>query len=516
MNLSLTTYLDKLRACFLGKNIGGTLGAPFESRQGAVDLDYYTHDLTQGVLPNDDLDLQLVFLNAAEKFGVGVNSEILGNYWTSFIVPDWSEYGIGKRNMRAGLLPPLSGRYHNPYGESNGCWIRSEIWAALAPGHPEIAVRYAWEDGSIDHFGDGIYAEMFTAAIESAAFVESDMEKLIDIALTYIPQDCKVAQAVAYIRACAKEQQTDWKAARKKFLMKFPSSFGLYPADGQEMDPDVPLTDHRCDAPTGIGLMLLGHYYGQGDFSRALCIAAGCCDDADCTAGTLGALYGILYGTSGIDQKWVDPIGDEIKTLSVDRSKAGIPQTVTELIQRVARLMPSFVSRYIDIAPDGTLSIQADPAGMNAPRRPTAFGAYSGSEALRTQSSAPYWTGCPADCYALKRATATVEFFMQTQTLDIREGEPWTFTLRADPFPIPFADHADWYTVVLHVPTEWEVPQGRTMALETAQSYIERTEHTFTVIPHDLKEATYHIVVELRQNAGPGRAYFPYTLFHTC
>ena len=68
MQLTYKEYRDKVRACWLGKNIGGTLGAPFEGFRGVYDVSYYTHDLSSGVLPNDDLDLQLVWLNAAERY----------------------------------------------------------------------------------------------------------------------------------------------------------------------------------------------------------------------------------------------------------------------------------------------------------------------------------------------------------------------------------------------------------------------------------------------------------------
>ena len=60
MNISFETYKDKVRGCWLGKNIGGTLGAPLECIRGVYDVDYYLHDLNLGVLPNDDLDLQLI------------------------------------------------------------------------------------------------------------------------------------------------------------------------------------------------------------------------------------------------------------------------------------------------------------------------------------------------------------------------------------------------------------------------------------------------------------------------
>ena len=53
--ISKSEYLNKVRGCWLGKNIGGTLGAPFESVRTAADIDFYTHDLSLGALPNDDL-----------------------------------------------------------------------------------------------------------------------------------------------------------------------------------------------------------------------------------------------------------------------------------------------------------------------------------------------------------------------------------------------------------------------------------------------------------------------------
>ena len=176
-------YYDKVRGCWLGKNIGGTLGAPFEASREVHDVEFYTHDIAKGVLPNDDLDLQLIWLNAAEKYGPAVDSKILSEYWISCIVPNWAEYGVSKSNLRMGIAPPFSGSLNNAFKDSNGAWIRSEIWACLAPGHPEIAVRYAYEDACVDHADEGIYAEVFTAALESAAFVESGLYELIEIGL---------------------------------------------------------------------------------------------------------------------------------------------------------------------------------------------------------------------------------------------------------------------------------------------------------------------------------------------
>jgi hypothetical protein len=113
--MNIHDYRDKVLGCWLGKNIGGTLGAPFECKRGVFPVEFYTQDTHGEPLPNDDLDLQLVWLNAVEKYSRSVNSSILGEYWLMYIVPNWGEYGAGKNNLTAGLLPPLSGYVNNVF-----------------------------------------------------------------------------------------------------------------------------------------------------------------------------------------------------------------------------------------------------------------------------------------------------------------------------------------------------------------------------------------------------------------
>ena len=38
MKLNFEEYRDKVRACWLGKNIGGTMGAPYEGKRQALDI----------------------------------------------------------------------------------------------------------------------------------------------------------------------------------------------------------------------------------------------------------------------------------------------------------------------------------------------------------------------------------------------------------------------------------------------------------------------------------------------
>lgn len=323
-NINIDSYRDKVLGCWTGKNIGGTIGAPFEGQREMNDATFYTQRLGGKPTPNDDLDLQLIWLLAAEENGLfRLNERILGEYWLSHIVGPWNEYGVCKANIRSGLIPPLSGSCNNErWKYSNGAWIRSEIWACLFPGSPDEASVYAWYDACCDHCEDGIYAEIFTAALESAAFVISDIRELITLGLLRIPEDCRIARSVKLACECY-DKKVEFKAAREA-VVRDSADLGWF------------------QAPANIGFVILGLLYGEGDFGRSVCLANNCGDDTDCTAGTVGALLGIILGRSGIPQRWIDPIGESILTCSIDTFERNnlldLPKNLNDLTNRVIDL----------------------------------------------------------------------------------------------------------------------------------------------------------------------------------
>jgi len=83
---------------------------------------------------------------------------------------------------------------------------------------PNIAVKYAIMDASVDHgLAEGTYAEMFTASLESMAFFESDIRKLIEKALTYIPKDCRIAKSVNLVLD-SYDAGIPWQEVREKLV----------------------------------------------------------------------------------------------------------------------------------------------------------------------------------------------------------------------------------------------------------------------------------------------------------
>lgn len=321
---------DKIYACWMGKNMGGTMGTPYEGTRELLDIQGFVTKEGE-VLPNDDLDLQLVWLKAVQDYGPNaINERLLGEYWITYIGPNWNEYGIGKGNLREGILPPLSGEINNDaWKHSNGAWIRTEIWATLFPADPEKAIRYAYYDACVDHgYGEGTYGAIFVAAMESAAFVIQNVHELLELGLSKIPADCRVARAVRLVMN-EYEKGTDWKTVRE-MLVQDSADIGWF------------------QAPANIAYVVLGLLYGEGDFKRSMILAINCGDDTDCTGATIGALMGIMRGTEGLPADWMKYLGEDIASICLLNGHGRYPTTITQLTDAVMNLLPVTMYRLPD------------------------------------------------------------------------------------------------------------------------------------------------------------------------
>lgn len=296
INIHKETFRDKVMGCWLGKNAGGTLGEPLEGKFGQEEMfqvNWYP-DLPEGGIPNDDLELQLIWLQLLMEKGPGITSKDFAEAWMDCIAYNFDEYGLSKENMQKGLLPPVCGWNNNAFKDCMGSPIRSEIWACLAPGCPEVAAWYAFQDAMVDHGGgESVYGEIFNAVLESAAFVNDDKFELLDLALNSIPSECLTYQ-------CVKR------------------SIDNYHAGMSYQDNRNDLKDHFYHpvsqySPLNLGFQTIGWLYGE-DFGDSICKAVNCGWDTDCTAATLGAILGIIGGASSLPQKWIEPLGYEIAT----------------------------------------------------------------------------------------------------------------------------------------------------------------------------------------------------------
>lgn len=323
-------YRKKVMGCWLGKAAGGTLGQPYEGCNGPLNLDYY-NPVPGDMIPNDDLDLQVLWAYTLDQMpSPAVDRDVLADAWLKHVAFPWDEYGIAIRNLRNGIRPPLSGSYDNWFKDGLGAAIRSELWACLAPGKPEKAAEFAYEDACVDHTGDGIYAEQFFAALESMAFIESDMDKLLDAGLKVIPGESRLALAVKDTREWCRLSD-DAMTVREKILRKYGS-------------------ENFTDAVMNIPFAVMALILGRGDFSSTVCLAVNCGRDADCTTASVGAIMGII-DPDGIDEKWLKPIG---RKLVINAGITGIthPSTLDGFTDLIVSLRERVSTRSPKSEPD--------------------------------------------------------------------------------------------------------------------------------------------------------------------
>ncbi len=324
--MEIENYRKKVMGCWLGKAVGGTLGMPYEGMDGPFDLDFYD-PVPTGMVPNDDLDLQVVWACLLDQQeNPEVNLTLFSEAWKNNIGFPWDEYGACIRNLREGIAPPLSGPYDNWFINGMGAAIRSEIWACLAPGNPALAAAYAYEDACLDHAEQGLWAEVWLAAMEAAAFVETDIRTIVKIGFEHIPADAEIRSAIEDTYQWW-EDSNDWKTVRLQILEKY----------GHENFTNV---------TENMAFTLLALLDGDGDFSRTICTANNCGKDTDCTAATVGALLGIL-NPDGIDEKWLAPIGRdlvlsrEIVGIEPPDSLDAFTDLVLDLRERLGERMPA-------------------------------------------------------------------------------------------------------------------------------------------------------------------------------
>lgn len=310
------SLLSRIHGCWLGKSIGGTLGLPAEGRMERLNFSFYDPVPTVAP-PNDDLELQLVWLHMVEQSNGKLEATDFARAWLDHIHYMWDEYGRCRWNLRRGVPIESVGTFENPFHAGMGSPIRSEIWACLFPGDPDSAAHYAALDASLDHGREGIAGEVLFAVMQSLAAAGDDLESAVTRGLTYLPAHCETERAVGLVRSAFGGGIAAWDCWRE-----------LLARHGSE---------NFTHAPLNVALTIWALLYGGGNFETSILLAVNGGYDTDCTAATVGATLGLLGGAENIPALWSEPIGEGV---FVGPGIIGIdaPTTLGELTRRTVQL----------------------------------------------------------------------------------------------------------------------------------------------------------------------------------
>jgi len=323
-------YLERVYAGLLGKAIGIYLGHPYElwgyDRIAATfgEIGYYVNDYFRSpvVTTDDDLAGTLAFLRAVPDFGYSrdVTAEQIGRTWLNYLVERqtalwWGGRGMSTEhtaylNLKAGIPAPRSGSIEvngRLVAEQIGAQIFIDGFAMLAPGDPAYAADLARRAAGVSHDGEAIYGAQIVAVMEAMAFVEPDIERCLDTALSFIPADSIIARLIGDIRTWH-ATEPDWHRCLK--LLNTHYGYDKYRG--------------ACHMVPNHGAIIMSLLYGAGNFQKSLMIACTSGLDTDCNAGNVGCFLGIRNGLAGIqaDADWRGPVSDRIYLPGADPGRA--------------------------------------------------------------------------------------------------------------------------------------------------------------------------------------------------
>jgi ADP-ribosylglycohydrolase len=187
-------------------------------------------------------------------------------------------------------------RRFNPYREWIGAQIRADGWGLACPGDPRRAAEFAWRDASLSHVKNGLYGEMYVAAMIAAAAVLDDPVQIVRAGLGQTPRQCRLAEAMR--ETLARCEALGFDAGRFEELIDWVwRRFGHY-------DPV-----HTINNAAAVTAALL---LGGRDYEKVITIAVSCGWDTDCNGATAGCICGTMLGAGALPGKWTAPLNDTL------------------------------------------------------------------------------------------------------------------------------------------------------------------------------------------------------------
>ena len=349
-------YLERVYAGVLGKLIGVYLGRPFEGwsneriERELGEVNYYVNERIKSlpdymprrpplIVTDDDISGTFTFLRALTDYedGRALTPQQIGQTWLNYIIEKktilwWGGMGNSTEHtayvrLKHGMSAPASGSIQTNgkvVAEQIGSQIFIDGWAMVAPGDPALAADLARRASSVSHDGEAIYGAQVIAAMEAQAFVEPDLNALIDCGVSFIPKDSIIAGMINDLREW-RDEIGDWREARKLL----DQNYGYDKYGG------------NCHMVPNHGVIMLGLLYGDDPdpgirFQKSLMIANTAGWDTDCNSGNVGCLLGIKDGLAALDTgpDWRGPVADRLYLPTADGGRA-----LTDAVQETYRVV---------------------------------------------------------------------------------------------------------------------------------------------------------------------------------
>lgn len=256
-------------------------------------------DTVEGMPSDDDTNYTVLGQKVIELYGRSFTAENVAEEWLN-LQPKYA-YCTAERvafcNFVNGYEPPLSAVYKNPYREWIGAQIRGDYYGYINPGNPEAASEMAHRDATLSHVKNGIYGEMFVAAMLACAAVTENIEDIILGGLAEIPATSRLYESIETI------------------VKNYQNGVRREECFGKIFEKYDDMNEHDwCHTISNASIVSASLLYGEGDFGKSICMAVESGFDTDCNGATVGSIVGMRNGAKSISSEWRKPIGDKLHT----------------------------------------------------------------------------------------------------------------------------------------------------------------------------------------------------------
>lgn len=272
---------------------------------------------------DDDLNYTVAALAIMERYGERFTSKNVADFWLEHIpvLRTCTAERIAYKNLVNNIVPPESALEGNPYREWIGAQIRADLWGFVNPGDPETAAEFAWRDGRVSHIKNGVFGEMWVAAMIASAFTEASVIGVIEAGLGEIPANCRLARAIR---------------------MQIENGANLSSAEDAIADIHSRWDESRehdwCHVISNAEVVTMALLWGDKDFERSICLAVEAGFDTDCNAATVGSIIGVMQGRFFLPERWIKPLNDTLQTGVLGFQRVSIEKLAARTVRVASKI----------------------------------------------------------------------------------------------------------------------------------------------------------------------------------
>ncbi|MEU8227365.1 ADP-ribosylglycohydrolase family protein [Kribbella sp. NPDC048915] len=344
---------DKIHAGWLGRIAGCNVGKPVESgdywtsdrireyltRADAYPLRDYvpvldpmpdgfrlvdcwpqtTRGNVKGSARDDDIDYAILALHLLETHGSALRPQHVGAAWTRLfpIGQVFTAERAAYLNLVNGFTVPEVARRRNPYREWIGAQIRGDVFGYVHAGNPWAAAQLSYQDASLSHTGNGIYGEMWAAALVAAAFTASSPREMVERATGVVPPESRLAEALRAVLTLEADGVA-WKDALKVIQERYGHYSWVHTINNAAIVAAALLWSDG-DYLTGVGRVVMSGW------------------DTDSNGATVGSILGVLTGTKGLPEHLIAPLEDRTRSALFGFDNSRISDLADRTVQLAVR-----------------------------------------------------------------------------------------------------------------------------------------------------------------------------------